>query len=58
MGEDGVYLIQVDEKLAPIHVLCIDGNTVIQNRFNGLESFNRSWLDYKTGFGQPEKGII
>ena len=49
-------LIQIDAVKAPIHVLCDNGRTVIQNRFDGVENFNRSWLAYKEGFGYPEKG--
>ena len=56
--ENGVHLLQIDGIPAPIHVLCDNGNTVIQNRFDGMESFNRSWLDYKEGFGHPEKGDL
>ena len=29
------------------------GWTLILNRADGLESFNRSWHDFKLGFGQP-----
>ena len=55
--KDGVNLIQVEEVTGPTHVLCDNGKLVIQNRIDGSENFNRSWLDYKQGFGYPEKGI-
>lgn len=38
-----------DFKMFP--VLCIDGWTIIQQRINGNENFNRNWEDYKNGFG-------
>ena len=56
VGNDGVNLIQIKAVTGPTHVLCDNGKVVIQNRFDGSENFNRSWLDYKEGFGYPEKG--
>ncbi|KAJ0065650.1 hypothetical protein NL108_014752 [Boleophthalmus pectinirostris] len=52
--KSGVYLIQPDGS-RPFSVLCDmtqDGGwTVIQNRFDGSQSFDQTWNDYKTGFG-------
>ncbi|XP_066277109.1 fibrinogen-like protein 1 [Branchiostoma lanceolatum] len=67
--ESGVYLIQpsavtysLSEKsprspMQPFYVYChMDGEegwTVIQRREDGSENFNRTWADYKQGFGNP-----
>ena len=56
ISKDGVELIQINAMAGPTHVLCSNGRTVIQNRFDGSESFNKSWMEYKNGFGYPEKG--
>ena len=51
----GVYTIYPDEK-PPFDVYYDQtraggGWTVIQKRLNGFVDFNRSWVDYKDGFG-------
>ena len=51
----GVYTIYPDDK-APFDVYCDQttagrGWTVIQQRLNGFVDFNRTWDDYKHGFG-------
>ena len=51
----GVYKIYPDG-LGAFYVYCnqsaaIGGWTVIQRRLNGFVNFNRSWCDYKHGFG-------
>ncbi|VDI43239.1 Hypothetical predicted protein, partial [Mytilus galloprovincialis] len=50
----GVYTIYPDG-LHPVQVYCIMANnekwTVIQRRFNGYVSFDRTWDQYKRGFG-------
>ncbi|XP_035673018.1 angiopoietin-related protein 4-like [Branchiostoma floridae] len=67
--ESGVYKIQpsavtysLSEKslgslVQPFYVYCrMDGEegwTVIQRREDGSENFNRTWADYKQGFGNP-----
>ncbi|XP_052895725.1 angiopoietin-related protein 1-like [Anopheles moucheti] len=50
------FLIRISDDAQPINLLCdmnsVDaGWIVVQNRFNGSESFYRSWKDYETGFG-------
>ncbi|XP_050072983.1 microfibril-associated glycoprotein 4-like [Anopheles maculipalpis] len=52
----GKFLIRISEEAQPINLLCdmqsIDaGWIVVQNRFNGSESFYRKWADYESGFG-------
>ncbi|XP_061172287.1 angiopoietin-related protein 7-like [Saccostrea echinata] len=51
---NGVYRIQPQGSLYPFNVYCdfFDGNFVVfQRREDGLQSFDRSWLEYKFGFG-------
>lgn len=48
--------IQLDAKTDPFFVFCDQntrggGWTLIANRKDGSEDFNRTWLDYKIGFG-------
>ncbi|CAH1802880.1 unnamed protein product, partial [Owenia fusiformis] len=47
-----VRRIQPQGVAEPFNVLCRGEWTVIQNRFNGREIFNRLWEDYKNGFGK------
>ncbi|XP_019725370.1 fibrinogen-like protein 1 [Hippocampus comes] len=51
----GYYNIQPHGSVAPVRVYCDmtegGGWTVIQKRINGAENFNRSWVEYKDGFG-------
>ncbi|CAC5416919.1 unnamed protein product [Mytilus coruscus] len=50
----GVYTIYPDG-LHPVQVYCIMANgeqwTVIQRRFNGYVTFDRTWDEYRKGFG-------
>ncbi|CAG2247859.1 unnamed protein product [Mytilus edulis] len=52
-SDDGIYRIYPDGTNEGIEVYCEleDGWTVIQRRVDDSEDFNRSWLDYKHGFG-------
>lgn len=54
-NQSGVYQLQLHGK-TPINVLCeskdFDGGwLVIQQRLDGSENFDRSWTDYRSGFG-------
>ncbi|KAM8716144.1 hypothetical protein ACLKA7_003085 [Drosophila subpalustris] len=49
--QSGIYTIKVTN-YDPFKVYCFEGGwTVILNRTNGLEDFQRSWYEYKMGFG-------
>ncbi|XP_062559103.1 angiopoietin-4-like [Armigeres subalbatus] len=51
----GIYDIRPINATKTFGVLCEQGFggrwLVIQNRYDGQENFNRSWADYKNGFG-------
>jgi len=54
----GPYEIQCGEGKRPVKVTCdmttdAGGWTVIQRRVDDSVSFNRSWVDYSLGFGNP-----
>ncbi|KAK1789538.1 hypothetical protein P4O66_015458 [Electrophorus voltai] len=58
MGQrkNGVYQITPDPKNGTFQVFCDmesygGGWTMVQQRINGSLNFNRSWTDYKKGFG-------
>ncbi|XP_026257954.2 angiopoietin-4 [Urocitellus parryii] len=55
---DGVYTIRVANDSEPKKVFCgMESNgggwTLIQRRVDGSEDFQRSWKEYKEGFGNP-----
>ncbi|XP_029964750.1 fibrinogen-like protein 1 [Salarias fasciatus] len=54
----GLYWIRPAGSPAPIEVFCDmsdrGGWTVMQRRIDGSEAFNRSWAEYKDGFGNKE----
>uniref|UniRef100_A0A8W7PFU3 Fibrinogen C-terminal domain-containing protein n=1 Tax=Anopheles coluzzii TaxID=1518534 RepID=A0A8W7PFU3_ANOCL len=52
----GIFLIRISDDARPMNLLCDAhandvGWIVVQNRFNGSESFYRKWSDYEAGFG-------
>lgn len=51
----GVYDIRPINATQSFEVYCEQGFggrwLVVQNRSDGQENFNRSWVDYKSGFG-------
>ncbi|XP_017055728.1 microfibril-associated glycoprotein 4 isoform X2 [Drosophila ficusphila] len=54
--QHGVVRIRVRSNVEPFFVFCDQkvrggGWTVVLNRYNGTEDFNRKWADYKIGFG-------
>ncbi|KAJ0183744.1 hypothetical protein K1T71_000167 [Dendrolimus kikuchii] len=50
-GPAGVYLIRPDH--APLETWCVNGNTILQRRYNGTVEFNRKFSEYVNGFGDP-----
>ncbi|XP_067454690.1 fibrinogen-like protein 1 [Thunnus thynnus] len=54
----GFYSIKLHGSPAPVRVYCDmsegGGWTVIQRRISGTERFNRSWAEYKDGFGDMD----
>ncbi|XP_041368134.1 fibrinogen beta chain-like [Gigantopelta aegis] len=66
-GHDGtgrglVYIKPVDWTGEPFLVVCLGGNTLIQMRDNVSScysfSFNRSWSEYREGFGDIQNGCF
>ncbi|KAM6986553.1 fibrinogen-like 2a [Aplochiton taeniatus] len=56
--KNGVYRVTPDPRNGTFEVFCDmesygGGWTLIQQRLNGSVSFNRTWADYKKGFGDP-----
>ncbi|KAK7116538.1 hypothetical protein V1264_002202 [Littorina saxatilis] len=53
----GVYHVQPSGApyMTPVYCLMLNGtgHTVIQRRVDGLLNFNRRWLEYQYGFGNP-----
>lgn len=54
--QHGSVRIRLDSDIEPFFVFCDQktrggGWTVVANRYDGSEAFNRSWSDYKIGFG-------
>lgn len=54
--KNGVYRVTPDPRNGTFEVFCDmesygGGWTVIQQRLDGSVSFNRTWMEYKKGFG-------
>ncbi|XP_048770459.2 fibroleukin-like [Ostrea edulis] len=55
-GKDGVYQIRVDSEVKSVYCdMSTKGGgwTAIQRRQDGSTDFNRTWSEYKQGFGDP-----
>ncbi|XP_056606672.1 fibroleukin isoform X1 [Triplophysa dalaica] len=57
--ENGIYTIQPDPKQPALEAVCDmtsagGGWTVFQRRFDGKTDFNRTWQEYRDGFGSPQ----
>ncbi|KAK2858014.1 hypothetical protein Q7C36_005933 [Tachysurus vachellii] len=58
--ENGIYTIQPDPQKPALEAVCDmesagGGWTVFQRRFDGQVDFNRTWQEYREGFGSPQK---
>ncbi|CAG2191947.1 Tenascin [Mytilus edulis] len=47
----GVYVVSTNITVYCFMVAGSEGWTVIQHRFNGKQTFEKNWYEYKTGFG-------
>lgn len=59
-AQSGVYTIVLQNGFAPFQAFCEQqkyggGWLVLQNRYDGSISFNRSWDEYRNGFGNTEQ---
>ncbi|XP_010764120.1 flocculation protein FLO11-like [Notothenia coriiceps] len=59
--KSGMYLVTPDLRSRSFPVFCdmqLDGGgwTVLQRRQDGSVSFNRTWAEYRLGFGELDKG--
>ncbi|XP_013179528.1 PREDICTED: protein scabrous-like [Papilio xuthus] len=50
-GQAGDYLIHPGH--APVDTWCDNGTTLLQRRYNGSVEFNRKFVEYVNGFGNP-----